>query len=80
MKQNWEPEVKQGIAKLWTLAVGLVGEDRARELFVDVAKRRRGQRGPGRDLGPPSKAAERMRRSYTPRDLRGLTRRRAGRR
>ena len=27
MKQNWEPEVKQGIAKLWTLAVGLVGED-----------------------------------------------------
>src|SRR5580700_1082611 len=48
MKQNWEPEVKQGIAKLWTLAVGLVGEDRARELFVDVAKRRRGQRGPGR--------------------------------
>jgi hypothetical protein len=75
MKQNWEPDVKRGIAELWRIAVELLGEDRARELFVHVTKRRRGQRGPGRNLGSPSKAAKRMRLSYILKGAEGGTRR-----
>jgi hypothetical protein len=71
MKQDWEPEVKEALADLWELAVDLLGEDKARALFVAVTKRGRGKRGPGRNPGSPSKAAARMRQSYVPIDQRG---------
>jgi len=43
MKQNWEPELKYAILRLWEVGVDLLEEDKARELFFEAAPENTGQ-------------------------------------
>jgi hypothetical protein len=53
---------------LYAIALDLMGEDEARSLFCSIPKRGRGKRGPARNYNPPpTKEAERKRRTREPR-------------
>jgi hypothetical protein len=58
-----EAELKRRVQALYEIALDLLSEEEARDLFCSVTKRARGKRGPGRSpMRSPSQEAERKRR------------------
>jgi hypothetical protein len=61
-----EAELRRRVQALYRVALDLMSEEEARDLFCSITKRGRGKRGSGRNPGPPSKEAERKRRAREP--------------
>jgi hypothetical protein len=67
MMPDADAELKRRVQALYEIAVGLLGEEEARDVFCSVTKRGRGKRGPGRNpQSRPTREAERKRLARTP--------------